>query len=74
MSKFSPVEISYRGHVKEAAELIFVKVTEGIFKITKDRKGSYTGVIYVGIDEVLECLNNSLKCALFSNDEVHKNF
>ncbi|PAD70611.1 hypothetical protein CHH83_02070 [Bacillus sp. 7586-K] len=74
MSKYSPVEISYRGHAKEQADLIFEKVTEGIFKITKDRKGIYYGTSFIGVDEVLDSLNNCLKCLVISSDEIHKNF
>lgn len=62
--------------IKERANLVFTQVSENIFKIHKDRQGKYSGIGYVNASVVLDSLNEDLRVALFSNNNVliHKTF
>ncbi|MEK4427697.1 hypothetical protein MHB54_00405 [Paenibacillus sp. FSL M7-0802] len=43
--------------LKEKADIVFIKITSGIYRIHKDRKGRFSGRVYVGTQEVLDALN-----------------
>ncbi|GEM_PF-6238484 len=61
---------------KETADLGFLKVTETIFKVFKDRKDLFSGSVYVSDKEVLDSLNYH-KVIIYNDPHglnVHKNF
>ncbi|KAF6630622.1 hypothetical protein H6F38_14440 [Paenibacillus sp. EKM208P] len=43
--------------LKEKADIVFIKITSGVYRIHKDRKGRFSGRFYVGTQEVLDALN-----------------
>ncbi|WP_413986373.1 hypothetical protein [Paenibacillus polymyxa] len=43
--------------LKEKADIVFIKITSGIYQIHKDRNGRFAGKVYVGTQEVLDALN-----------------
>lgn len=60
----------------DRAALVFVKITEMIFEIKKDRNEEYAGAKYVNSDDVLNSLNNNLKVVVLNKKDqlIHKNF
>ncbi|MHB0943393.1 hypothetical protein ACYCSU_17225 [Paenibacillus sp. ALE1] len=42
---------------KEKADIVFIKIASGIYRIHKDRQGRFSGRVYVGTQEVLDALN-----------------
>ncbi|KON87446.1 hypothetical protein AF332_11820 [Sporosarcina globispora] len=68
-------ELSAQVHV-DRATLVFVKITEMIFEIKKDRNEEYSGAKYVNSDDVLNSLNNNFKVVVLNKKDqlIHKNF
>ena len=68
-------EISDRVY-EERASLVFVKVTDLIYEIKKDRNDDFAGVVYVDSNDVLNSLNSNLKVAIFNGKRnlIHRNF
>lgn len=60
----------------ERASLVFMKITDLIYEIKKDRNDDFAGVVYVDSMDVLNTLNSNLKVAIFNGkgNLIHKNF
>lgn len=60
----------------DRASLVFVKITEMIFEVKKDRNGILDGVAYVNSDNILNALNSNVKVVVLSKKDllIHKNF
>ncbi|MCM3109931.1 hypothetical protein [Lederbergia lenta] len=62
--------------LNEMADLRFLKITEQIFKVQKDRRKDFSGSSYVSSEDVLESLNN--RKVIVYNDSYglssHSNF
>lgn len=69
------VELSARYFV-ERSSLVFVKITEMIYKINKDRYAAFTGSSYVDSNDVLNSLNRYLDVLVLDEKGkmLHKNF
>ncbi len=62
--------------ISELADLKFIKITETIFKVEKDRRRDYSGSIYVSDEDVLDSLN-SRNVVIFNDPlglSIHHNF
>jgi hypothetical protein len=59
------------------ANLVFTKITEGIYKVYKDKRDLYGAGTYMATPSVVTCLNKSyLKVAIYDERQVfiHANF
>lgn len=62
--------------LEERAALVFVKITEMIYEVKKNRYEVFSGQPYVNSEGVLEALNSDLRVVMLNKKGqlIHKNF
>lgn len=80
MNYTSPAHINSITELRENANIVFTKIDDGIFLISKDRSGTFSGRLYVNSQEVIDELNCNLKVVILSKSQIgtltvlHSNF